>query len=246
MMRAHWADGEIRRFRRLDDARGSDIGRASCVFVGSSIFREWRELRDFEGDWTRRAGGAARAAWVNRAFGGAETSDLLTFEEDVLGVERGRDVRVIVYYCGSNDLSVGGSPRTVRDNFAAFAERARRRARRRVGVVFVGVIDSPQKRMYGLSGAVRETNELCAAWCEKTPDSAFVDVTSVFEDVASGATRPLFREDGTHLKTEAYEGLMDVIAPKVVELFHAVSREDSRASASVDADESFLPPSMRR
>lgn len=245
-MQAHWAIGEIRRFQRLDAQAGRDIARASCVFVGSSIFREWRELRDFERDWNGRARGISGAAFANRAFGGAETSDLLMFEEDVLGFERGRDVRVIVYYCGSNDLSGGASPRTVRDNFVAFAERARARARRRVGVVFVGVIDSPQKRMFGLSGAVRETNELCAAWCEKTPDSAFVDVRSVFEDVASGATKPLFREDGTHLKTEAYEGLMDVIAPKVVDLFRAVSSEDSRARANVDDDESFLPPSMRR
>lgn len=245
-MQRHWAYGEIRRFRRLDDERGRDIARASCVFVGSSIFREWRELRDFEGDWGRRGREISGATFVNRAFGGAETSDLLTFEEDVLGIERGREVRVIVYYCGSNDLSVGASPRMVRDNFVAFVERARARASGRVGVVFVGVIDSPQKRMYGLSGAVRETNELCAAWCEKTPDSAFVDVTSVFEDVATGAIKPLFREDGTHLKTAAYEGLMDVITPKLVEVFRAVSPEDSRARSEVDDDESFLPPSMRR
>ena len=227
--RAHWASPEIRRFRRLDaETRASEASEPAVVFVGSSIFREWREVRDFEEDWRGRMGDARRA--VNRAFGGAETTDLLTCVDDVL--PRGRaDVRAIVYYCGSNDVSVGRSAREVFENFKRFAESARRERSARLGVVFVGMIDSPQKRAFALSHVVRETNALCEAWCAKTPGAVYADVTETFADASS------FREDGTHLRPEAYDGFRDAIARAVVEAV---------AHASPPPDDAFLPPAMRR
>lgn len=129
------------------------------------------------------------------------------------------------------------------ENFVEFAERCRARAREdgtRAGVVFVGVIDSPQKRMFGMSDAVRETNALCRAWCEKTPGCAFVDVTEVFEN-----RDELFREDATHLKPEAYDPLAAVIAPVVERVYAEVLDERVKDVSSEKADEDFLPPSMR-
>ena len=77
-----WARPEIRRFERLDAearvGRGDGALERAVVFVGSSIFREWREIRDFDRDWeetSSRLAGAPR--FVNRAFGGATTSDVL-------------------------------------------------------------------------------------------------------------------------------------------------------------------------
>lgn len=59
--------------------------------------------------------GDARRA-VNRVFGGAETTDLLMFFDDVL-LRGCVDVRVIVYYCGLNDVSVGRLVWEVFENF---------------------------------------------------------------------------------------------------------------------------------
>ena len=206
----------------------------TVTFVGSSIVREWRERRDFAEDWRGRLGLGADGRALNRGFGGAETTDLLTFFDDVVNFERYGDVRAIVYYCGSNDVSVGRSAREVFENFKRFAERARR-ARARVGVVFVGVIDSPQKKAFGLSDVVRETNALCEAWCASTPGATYADVTETFADASA------FREDGTHLRTEAYDGLRDAIARAIVPaVTHASSARDD------DDDDAFFPPSMRR
>ena len=47
--RGEWFDGEIRRFVRLDNADPPALG--GILFVGSSIFREWREARDFDADF---------------------------------------------------------------------------------------------------------------------------------------------------------------------------------------------------
>jgi len=227
----HWAGPEIKRFRRLDaETDAESIKRPTVVFVGSSIFREWREARDFDEDWRGRMGAATRA--LNRAFGGAETTDLLTFFDDVVP-RRCADVRAIVYYCGSNDVSVGRSAREVFENFKRLAESARRERSAKLGVVFVGIIDSPQKRAFALSHVVRETNALSEAWCAKTPGAVYADVTETFADVSA------FREDGTHLRPEAYGGFRDAIARAVVEAV-------AHASPPPDENDAFLPPTMRR
>ena len=46
--RGEWYDGEIRRFVRIDNE--NPPRKRGVLFAGSSIFREWRELRDFPAD----------------------------------------------------------------------------------------------------------------------------------------------------------------------------------------------------
>ena len=238
-----WAEPEIRRFRRLDDeeTRGATTKSACVVFTGSSIFREWRERRDFDADWNGEGGLALKA--VNRGFGGSMTVDVLRHAASVVNHEA-RDVKAVVYYAGSNDLSVGVSPETCAENFIAFVENCRERAAEKdgskVGVVYVGVIDSPQKRAFGLSPAVRETNALCRKWCEETPDSAFVDVEATFSNPDGSVKEEMFREDGTHLVAEAYVAFKAAIKPKLDEVLKGVALGESTPD-----DEDFLPPSMR-
>lgn len=236
---ADWAEPEIRRFRRLDEEETR--GAACVVFTGSSIFREWRERRDFDADWNRDGGLSALKA-VNRGFGGSMTVDVLRHAASVVNHEA-RDVKAVVYYAGSNDLSVGVSPKTCAENFVAFVENCRARAAKKdgskVGVVYVGVIDSPQKRAFGLSPAVRETNALCRKWCEETPDSAFVDVEATFSNPDGSVREEMFREDGTHLVAEAYVAFKAAIEPKLDEVLKGA------LGKSAPDDEDFLPPSMR-
>lgn len=237
-----WAEPEIRRFRRLDDeeTRGAATKTSCVVFTGSSIFREWRERRDFDADWNGEGGLALKA--VNRGFGGSMTVDVLRHAASVVNHET-RDVKAVVYYAGSNDLSVGVSPATCAENFIAFVENCRERAAEKdgskVGVVYVGVIDSPQKRAFGLSPAVRETNALCRKWCEETPDSAFVDVEATFSNPDGSVREEMFQEDGTHLVAEAYVAFKAAIEPKLDEVLKGALGE------SAPDDEDFLPPSMR-
>ncbi|OUS41858.1 SGNH hydrolase-type esterase domain-containing protein [Ostreococcus tauri] len=236
MSSAHWAHAEIRRLRRLDAERVAGAFR-EVAFVGSSVFREWREMRDFERDW--RALMRRRDVRVmNRAFGGSETRDLLTYADDLTR----RETRAVVYYCGSNDVSNGARAREVRDNFVAFVE-----SRRRLGVVYVSVIDSPQKRAWGLSDVVRDVNALCEQWCaENGPSCAYVDLSRVFEDPVTGALAPLFREDGTHLVPSAYDGVIEAIEPKLDDVLREVLESGGDGEGDGEDDDAFLPPSMRR
>ena len=106
-----WFDPEIRRFVRIDAA--DPPPKRAALFVGSSIFREWRESRDFDADF-------APTRVINRAFGGSTTEDLLRVVD---AIATPHDPEIIVYYCGSNDVSEGRGAAAIRDAFAAFCDR---------------------------------------------------------------------------------------------------------------------------
>ena len=260
--KGEWYDGEIRRFVRLDNENPPE--RRGVVFVGSSIFREWREARDFAAD-------LAPLPAVNRAFGGSTARDQL--RDDIMeAIVFPHEPRVLVYYCGSNDLNEGESPRRIRDAFVSWSEKARARldGRRnenenvvsssRVTIVFVSINRAPQKKP--LWDALDETNRLVKAYCEARGDThAFVDVDpALFEDGAR-MTVPktsLFRDDGLHFEPSAaaYEAWVPTVRDAVFRAWdRAIEREkraepgrrDAAGEGEGDAGEDpYLPPRARR
>src|SRR5215472_3126911 len=99
-------DWEIERF--LEEDRKTRPPQGAILFIGSSIFREWRDLK-------------ARMAPLpvfNRAFGGARTWEVLYYADRIVLPYK---PRIIVYYCGSNDIGDGEGAEEIAANFAAFA-----------------------------------------------------------------------------------------------------------------------------
>ena len=266
--KGEWYDGEIRRFVRLDNENPPP--KRGVLFVGSSIFREWREVRDFAAD-------LAPLPAVNRAFGGSTARDQLS--DDIMeAIVFPHDPRVLVYYCGSNDLNEGASPRAIRDAFAAWSEKALERAsvssrvvsRGRsaasprapasLQIVFVSINRAPQKTP--LWDALDETNALVKAYCEERGEThAFADVNpALFED-GSRMTRPrrrLFRDDGLHFDPNpsagAYEAWVPTVRDAVFRAWDRAIEWEKRGESSPDAsrkegadagDDPYLPPRSR-
>ena len=194
----HWADGEIRQFVRRDAA--SPPPKGGILFVGSSIFREWREQRNFEAD-------LAPLPVLNRAFGGSQTSDQLDRMEHIVFPH---EPRVIVYYCGSNDLNWGSPPRDVFSRFKEFSDHARARLPL-VRIVYVSINRSPQKQSQW--AAVDETNAIVARYCETTPRHVFVNVNTHLFDAVGKPRHDLYREDGLHFHPHAYDVFITVLKP---------------------------------
>jgi lysophospholipase L1-like esterase len=263
-----WYDGEIRRFVRLDNE--NPPLKRGVVFVGSSIFREWREVRDFAADF-------APLPVLNRAFGGSTAEDQL--RPDILNaIVYPHDPRVLVYYCGSNDLNEGKSPSRIRDAFVRWSETCRRRARSVSGggddsqsglqIVYVSVNKAPQKMP--VWDALDETNDLIRAYCEATPNHAFVDVNpSFFEEArASDATDAdettdstrkkknqavpkfrLFRDDLLHFRPDAYDAWIGPVIDAVFAAWErALSLEKRGNEPSTERAherDPYLPPKSR-
>ena len=80
--------------RMLERDKTNPPPRDGILFIGSSIFRLWTQLGEQ----------MAPLPVYNRAFGGSVTQDLLDRVDQIVIPYR---PRIIVYYCGSNDVNAG-------------------------------------------------------------------------------------------------------------------------------------------
>ena len=240
-----WYDGEIKRFVRLDNEHPPPRG--GVLFVGSSIFREWRETRDFGNDFHP-------LPVLNRAFGGSTAYEqLLPTVMDATVFPH--DPSVLVYYCGSNDLNEGLSPSHICDSFARWSLQVRKRSTNdAVEILFVSINRAPQKQP--VWQALDETNALIKKFCHETKGNTFVYVNPLlFQPNADGddagsetenenetnpetetyknqtPRRELFRDDGLHFNPGGYSAWMPVVQAAV---FEAWERATGGGGETVD------------
>ena len=108
---AKW-EGEIRAFEEAD--RQSPPPTGGIVFAGSSSIRLWTSVKD---DF-------ASLPVLNRGFGGSQIREVTAFADRIVIPYR---PRLIVFYCGSNDVMAGRTVPEVVDDFKAYVASAQRR-----------------------------------------------------------------------------------------------------------------------
>ena len=102
---ARW-EKDISQFEAWD--RQNSPARESVLFVGSSSIRMWPTRVDFPD-----------LPVINRGFGGAHISDVNAFTERVVLPYA---PRIIVFYCGDNDIKAGKSIARVVGDYRAFVD----------------------------------------------------------------------------------------------------------------------------
>ena len=155
--------------------RAAAPAKGKILFVGSSIFRKW----------TTVAEQMAPLPVLNRAFGGSRTKDQLERFEQVVPPYA---PKVIVYYCGSNDLNAGKvveDPAAIFTRFREWSQRVRAAAPA-TRIIFVSSTRSPDR--VPRWEQVDHYNALVRAYCAATPGHTFVDVNPALVD-ADGRPR---------------------------------------------------------
>ncbi|MBL9200509.1 MAG: hypothetical protein JNL39_08380 [Opitutaceae bacterium] len=195
-----WAQYEpsFKAFAELDAAQPPPAG--GILFVGSSIFRQWANVTAH----------MAPLPVLNRAFGGSRTGDQLARFDQL--VPRYAP-RVIVYYCGSNDLKAGAVPEDPAAIFARFREfservRARFPATR---LIFAAATRSPDR--VARWEQVDHYNALARAYCAATPGRVFVDLNPALVDANGHPRLELYRTDKLHFHPPAYDAFAKIIRP---------------------------------
>ena len=172
--------------------------KGAILFIGSSIFRQWADLKEQ----------MAPLPVFNRAFGGSQTSDILYhMDKIVLPYEP----RVIVYYCGSNDINANQRAQAIADRFRQFVTRVRARLPQ-TRVLFVSINRAPQKE--DKWAVVDAANALIKEYCDSDKRLGFIDVNPLlFKD---GKPRlELYQPDKLHFLEPAYAELAAIIKPVV-------------------------------
>lgn len=194
-----WAEYEpaFQAFAELDRASPPKPG--GILLVGSSIFRQW----------TNVAEQMAPLPVLNRAFGGSRTGDQLARFDQL--VPRYAP-RVIVYYCGSNDLKAANpdAPDVIFARFREFSERVRTQfpATRLIYAASNRSLDRVAQWE-----KVDHYNALARAYCAATPGRTFVDLNPALVDAEGRPRRELYRDDKLHFHPPAYDAFAKIIRP---------------------------------
>ncbi|MEP7273765.1 MAG: GDSL-type esterase/lipase family protein [Acidobacteriota bacterium] len=188
---------EIAAFLKEDEANPPP--KHAILFIGSSIFRQWKNLKEQ----------MAPLPVFNRAFGGSRTADLLYYMDKVVFPY---EPKVIVYYCGSNDVNAGIQPGEIYGNFRRFVEQVHAKLPL-TRVYFTSINRAPEKieRWDRVDAANALIKELCAS--DKL--LGFIDVNPVLFDKEGSPRMELYQPDKLHFLEPAYAELTAIIRPAI-------------------------------
>lgn len=186
--------------------------KGGILFVGSSIFRQWTDVPDM----------MAPLPVLNRAFGGSRTGDQLArFDQVVLPYAP----KVIVYYCGSNDLKAkpADAPEVIFGRFREFSQRLRA-ALPATRLIYVSATRSPDR--VPRWEQVDHYNALARAYCAATPGHTFVDLNPALVDANGHPRLDLYRDDKLHFHPPAYVAFTAIIKPVLERVWREVGSGD--------------------
>lgn len=185
------------------------------LFVGSSIFRQWTNVAEM----------MAPLPVLNRAFGGSRTGDQLARFDQVVSPYQ---PKIIVYYCGSNDLKAGDTPEdpaAIFARFHSFSIRVRQ-MHPTPHLVFISSTRSPDRVLRWTQ--VDHYNALARAYCAATVGHTFIDVNPALVDAAGSPRVELYKTDRLHFNPPAYLAFTALIKP----VLERIWRESSTAELS--------------
>ena len=169
------------------------------LFIGSSIFRRWEKLTEQ----------MSPLPVFNRAFGGSRTAEILYYMDKVVLPYK---PKIIVYYCGSNDINADTKPEEIVANFKEFAKRVHAQLPR-TQIFFTSINRAPQKMDRWTD--VDAANLLIKEFCAKDKLLGFIDVNPALFDKEGKPRMELYLPDKLHFLEPAYAEFTAIIKPVI-------------------------------
>ena len=187
--------GEIEAFLKADRIQPPPTN--GILFIGSSIFRRWTNLQQQ----------MAPLPVYNRAFGGSQTPEVLAYMDQIVLPYA---PRMIVYYCGSNDIGAGRTAEQIADGFLQFVARVHQQLPA-TRIFYVSINRAPQKQDQW--DVVDAANFAVKAYCAKDKKLEYIDVNPALFDSAGQPRLDLYLPDKLHFKEPAYDDFTAIIKP---------------------------------
>lgn len=194
LQKIRFAD-QIEAFLKADQSKPPP--QEAILFIGSSIFRLWKNLPEQ----------MAPLPVYNRAFGGSQTHEILAYMDKIVLPYK---PKMIVYYCGSNDINANVPPQSVAGNFKEFVARVHQQLPK-TRIFYVTINRAPQKMDKWLQ--VDEANALIKTYCAKNKRLGFIDVNPALFDASGKPRMDLYLPDQLHFKEPAYTEFTAIIKP---------------------------------
>lgn len=183
--------GEITAFAKQEPEKGG------IVFTGSSSIRLWPKLKEDFPD----------LPVINRGFGGCVSNDLVVYFDTVVARH---EPKVVVAYCGGNDLQEKLTVQEAFDDFTKFLTLTHDRLPK-ARVILNSVKIAPRRAEQ--IPKVHELNQRLEAWCKDKDWLRFIDTTSYLADSSGQPIPGYYVEDRLHLSPEGYTKWQAILDP---------------------------------
>ncbi len=169
------------------------------VFVGSSIFQFWSHLTEQ----------MAPLPVLNRAIAGFTTEDMLN-QMDRLVVPY--KPRIVVFYCGSNDISAGDSAGPIIERTKQFLKILGEKSPNTF-VYYTSILKAPEKMDHW--NIVDAVNREMERYSREAKMLGFIDLNPVLFDKGGALRRDLFLPDELHFRpsSTAYPEFAQIVKP---------------------------------
>lgn len=188
---------EIAAFKKQDSASFPE--KHSILFVGSSSFRMWQNIKnDFPG-----------YSILNRGFGGSSLPDLIRYAEEIIFPYNPKQV---VIYCGENDIASSDtvSSEMVLNRFKILFKMIRKKLPA-VPVLFVSIKPSPSR--WQMKDRMINANELIKKYLESEKNTKFINVWHAMLGTDGKPLPDIFIADELHMNENGYAIWKKIIEP---------------------------------
>lgn len=187
---------EIDRFKKQDKKQAPP--KDAILFVGSSSFRLWKDLKTTYPDHVV----------LNRGFGGSTLTDLKYYLNDIVLPYQPRQV---VIYSGENDVASGNV--NAQELLARFQDvfTGIRQELPHAYITFVSMKPSPSRTRY--MPIMEEANALIRDYLKDKPNTHYVDIYSLMLDQQGKPRQELFVEDMLHMNAQGYAIWAEALRP---------------------------------
>src|SRR6202050_2643781 len=169
------------------------------VFTGSSIFRFWTHLTDQ----------MAPLPVLNRAIAGTVTQDML----DRIGqLVLPYQPRIVVYYCGSNDISAGADAGPIVERTKRYIQILHEKSPNTY-FYYTAIQKAPEKRSRW--DAVDAVNREMERYSHQAANVGYIDLHRVLFDKSNHIREELFLPDSLHFRPDstAYLEFSQIVKP---------------------------------
>jgi hypothetical protein len=183
----------------LEQDKADPPPKGGILFIGSSIFRQWKSLGEQ----------MAPMPVFNRAFGGSQTNDILHYMDQVVLPYA---PKIIVYYCGSNDVNAGIPATEIAGRYSTFVKRVHAQLPS-TRIFYVSINRAPQKKDHW--DVVDAANGAVAAFTKTDSRLGYIDVNPALFDTAGQPRVELYQKDMLHFLEPAYVEFTAIIRPVI-------------------------------
>jgi len=180
-------------------AQPSSPQHGGIVFTGSSIFQFWTHLTDQ----------MAPLPVLNRAIAGTVTQDML----DRMGqLVLPYQPRIVVYYCGSNDISAGEDAAPIIERTKRYIQILHEKSPNTF-FYYTSIHKAPEKRARW--DVVEAVNSEMERYSHQAMNVGYIDLNPVLFDSRGNVRMNLFLGDGLHFRPDstAYPEFSQIVKP---------------------------------